>query len=299
MIKLRTLLLLFPFVALIGCSDDEESEIPVSTTPIAAECHLSSKTTTQNYTVENSPEALQEVSKESYAYTDELMDSYTYSFTDVYTDSTGADTVLMDNSYQFDFSYDGSNLLAGVSSGDEEIVSVQSVDNKVHTMTVYFTNDTEVVYEFTYDGSGNVASIQTDDFELDSALSLTFTYQDSDLTRMDLYFGSSNELYHEYTYFDNVKNPYYGLNFYAIALIEANGTFYNLDYSYFSPSLLQDVVLGQRTTDGFWDKGFVYQDAYTYTTNSKGYPISASMPDISSEGVTLSTNIQFGYTNCD
>ncbi|NME70242.1 hypothetical protein [Flammeovirga aprica] len=300
MIKLRTLFLLVPFLAMLSCSSDD-GEIPYFSKPVEAECSLSSLVTTLQYTENGSQRKQIITSKEEYTYTDTQMNSYVYTNRDVFTDSAGVDTVLTDISYEFEFAYSNDGLLQSVSNVGNELLRVKPVDGRVYSMSVVFSNSEEIEYFFTYDGAGKIASISNEESNLDSALTVTFAYQDGLMTKMEFYFGDENEAYQEYTYFDGVKNPNSGINFFAITLIEANGFFYstNVDYEVFSTHLVKDIVLGLSNGDGGFQKDFIYDDTFTYTTNSKGYPTAGAVPDEVDGDIKLSANQQFSYVNCD
>lgn len=301
MIKLRTLLLLIPFIAFFSCSEDEEIKA-VTSKPVQAECLMASNIVQRDIEI-HSPRLFQGGFKSidvkytsSYDYEGELLSSYTYSINQTNTDTLG-DVFSNTDGYQFDFEYDNS-LLTEVTSGDVSILTVKNVDDRIHTMTLY----EEIDYIFNYDNNGNVIEILAEADGIDSVLSLKLQYEGVTLKKMEYYFGETKQIEHTYSYFNEIRNPYHGVIFYVIALIEAQGEFYNLDYSVFNDKLVSSIELGQLTGDGLWLSGIPgYEDTSEYSTNSKGYPTGTGSVTIQDPdgNFTIVESQTFGYTNCD
>ncbi|MBB6460538.1 hypothetical protein [Flammeovirga kamogawensis] len=301
MIRLNIVLAALPFLFLFSCSSDDEST-PSSDQldPVAAECKLAEDRFTQ--VVDSlGQKTLTTILSKSYGYDNDLMSTYTNTTTINYVDKADEDnSISQSSSYTLDLSYDDNGMLLAVSYEDEPIAEVNNVDNRVHSVIVNYTDGSYGEFEFSYDDQGRIFEIEDTQTESDSTLIIRLDYNSMGLSAMNFYYGDFKYFGLDYTFSEQVRNPYQGFAFYIISIIENQGSAINSDFTNFGEYLVTEIIYGEATNmEGGWDRDVVYTDQMTYQLNDKNYPITGTVPDQTEGDIVTSINQDFNYTNCD
>lgn len=309
MIKLRTLLLLFPFFVLVGCSEDEENAPIYNSDPIAAECKMASYTYVESFDSAD-VNFLRYENQKMYSYNNELLESYLDKINYSFLDTTGTRQEIA-NSLEYQFEYQNSELTS-ISIADEEYVRVKNVDGFVYSISLKATDGSFIEFLVGYDEEQRLKYIYSKEDENENIETINhyeFTYDDKDNVLEFSLVDSDGlaALINDFKYNAVMKNPSQGLVFYIISILESSfdsdGFFFG-DASKLSPIVdeFYRVSIYNFSTEKYDRSQYIqgdFSEDMNYELNDKDYPISGNMTFNYTESIVVSINETFAYTNCN
>ncbi|KXX68931.1 hypothetical protein [Flammeovirga sp. SJP92] len=308
MIKLRTLLLLVPFFALFSCSDDESNGPGHNTSPITADCKLSSYSYVESYD-SSSINLLRYEEAKTYTYNEDKLISYLDEATLSGLDSAG-DRQESSQSFLFEFEYSGTELVS-ILNNDREILGIRNVDGRPYIIFAESTSGGLIEFVLEYDGQNRLQYIYNREDEGDDIASIPH-YEivygtDGDIAEFSqVASNGTKELINDFNYNDTMKNPYQGFVFFLLSIFETsfeNDGIFFADASKLSPGITESYRLSiyNVNTERYERFNFAgeYSEDMTYTTNVNNYPKTGSMSFNITAGIVASINESYSYTNCD
>lgn len=309
MIKLRTLFLLVPFIALFSCSDEESSGPIYNTLPVAADCKLGSYSYVESIDSANI-NFLRYENTETYTYESELLKTYrddvNFSFID-----TAGQRQEQSGFIVYDFEYSGTELVS-VQNNGQELLGVRNVDGRPYILFAEASSGGQIEFVMEYDDQNRLKYVYNKEDqggEISTISHYEMTYDNlGNIVEFSLTAANgTKELINDFQYNGTMKNPYQGLIFFIISLFETSfeedGMFFG-NASKLSPSMSQFYRLSiyNYQTESYERSQYVeadFDEDMTYTMNGNNYPKTGSMTFNFAPGIITSINETYTYTNCD
>ncbi|NLR92349.1 MULTISPECIES: hypothetical protein [Flammeovirga] len=308
MLKLKnTLFILFIAVFVFSCSDDEDSGPNYNTSPVAADCKLSSYV--YSASVDSSDVNFQDfVNRKTYTYQEEQLVSYSDQINYSFLDTTG-NTQSIEQEVEYSFEYSG-NELTRVLIGSDEILSVTYLDGKPHMLSAEAVDGSVLEFVFGYDEQNRIKYIynrEDENSDIEEVDHYEFSYNgDSDVLEFSYIEDGLAVLINDYQYENTMRNPMQGLVFYIISIFETsfqNDGFFFGDASRFSSSITKfyRVSIYNINSEAYERSSYIegdYSEDMDYDKNENNYPTSGVYNYNISEGTSVAISETFGYTNC-